>query len=318
MIRAFLKFIGITFLTLTVTWLMLTRTVGHRMVPSVKGLVEPEAVRILERADLEPAIERNFRKYDPAGMVYEQSPAANAKVKEGRRVRLFVSLGPARAIMPDLRGLPLTEAKNRLRAVGEENHVRGGLTLDMLSKTSHPSIPPDHVISHFPPAGQEVIIGDKVQFLISTGTPRASVLVPNVIGMTQVDAEAELAKGELVVQRVVKEHSAQEAGRVLRISPDVGTPLAAGDWVALAVSAPRGPRLSNKPRVVLIHYVVPLLMEPMPFNLVISDREGPRTIYSGTPNPGKVLDFAERVIGDAELKIYVDGILSKTIQYKSP
>ncbi len=316
-VKSLFKFLVITFAALSVTWIMLTRTVGMRVVPSVIALEESEAVRVMDRADLEPTVERKFSPKDVAGIVYWQSPSPNTKVREGRRVRLLVSLGPARATMPDLRGLTLTEAKNKLRIVGEERNIRGGLTLDMISKTSHPAIPPDHVISHFPPAGQEVIIGDKVQILISTGPTRAAVIVPNVFGMAQADAEAELAKVELVIQRVIKENSAQEPGTVLRISPDAGTPLSAGDWVTLVVSAPRGPRISTVPRVVLIHYVVPLLMEPKPFNLVISDREGPRTIYSGTPNPGKVMEFAERVVGDAEMKVYVDGILSKTISYKT-
>lgn len=316
-IKSFFKFLAITFVALSVTWIMLTRTVGMRVVPAVTGLEEAEAIRVMDRVDLEPSVERKYSPKDAAGMVYWQSPSPNTKVREGRRVRLLVSLGPARATMPDLRGLSLTDAKNRLRTVGEEHNVRGGLTLDMISKTSHPTIPPDHVISHFPPAGQEVTIGDKVQLLISTGPTKAAVIVPNVVGMAQLDAEAELAKVELVVQRATKEISSEDPGTVLRISPEAGTPLNAGDWVTLVVSAPRGPKLSTAPRVVLIHYVVPLLLEPKPFNLVISDRDGPRTIYSGTPNPGKVMEFAERVVGNAELKVYVDGILSKTISYRT-
>jgi len=317
-IKSLCKFLAVTFLALSVTWIMLTRTVGHRVVPAVKGLQEADAVRILDRADLEPVVERNYRKTDPAGVVYDQRPAANAKVHEGRRVKVFVSLGPARAVMPDLRGLSLTEAKNRIRAVGEERQVRGGLTLDMLSRTSHPTVPPEHVISHFPPPGQEVVIGDKVQLLVSTGPSRTTVVVPNCVGMTQSAAEEEMTNAGLAVQRVTREYSSQEPGLVLRTVPESGTPLATGDWVNLVISAPRGPRISTKPRFILIRYVVPLLMEPMPFNLVIADREGPRTIYTGTPTPGKILDFAERVVGDAELKVYVDGILSKTIPYKTP
>lgn len=312
---------GVMFLALCVTWMMLTRTVGTRVVPVVKGLMEEEAVRLIEDADLEPAVERNYRKVDLAGTVYEQLPSPNAKVREGRKVKLLVSLGPARAIMPDLRGLSLTEAKNRLRAVGSEygeGRVRGGLTLDMISRTSHLSQPLDHVISHFPPAGQEVIIGDKVQLLVSTGPPKASVVVPNVAGMTQVEAESKLSEVGLVVQRVSKELSSGEPDRVLRITPSAGTPLTAGDWVSLAISVSRLPRSSGKPRVILIRYVVPLILESKSFQLALTDREGTRNVYSGTPNPGQILEFAERAIGEAELKIYVDGILSKTITYRAP
>jgi len=317
-IKTLLKFFGITTLAICVTWLMLTRTVGTRIVPQVTGQTEREAVRNLDRADLEPHVERNFRKSDPPGVVYMQSPVANVKVREGRRVKVFVSLGPARTSMPDLRGLPLTDAKNRLRAVGSEHNVRGGLTLDMVSRTSHATVAPDHVISHFPPPGQEVILGDKVQLLISTGAPKSSVIVPNCVGLTTLEAESKLLESGLMIQRVSRELSSADPGRVIRTTPESGTPLATGDGVALVVSAPKPGRASGQMRVVLIRYVVPLLMVPSPFNLVLADREGPRSIYTGTPTPGKALDFAERVIGDAELKIYIDGILSETKIYKSP
>lgn len=294
---------------------MLTRGVGTRVVPPVTGLQEREAIRKVEDADLEPAIERNFRKAEPAGTVYHQSPAPNAKVREGRRVRIFVSLGAAQTVMPDLRGLHITEAKNRLRAVGSNQNVRGGLTLDMISRTSHPSMAADHVISHFPSPGQSVTIGDRVQLLISTGLPKNTSIVPNVIGKSQEEAEQELTAAGLVVQRVLRESSSGESGRVLRIQPEAGTPINEGDWVSLVVSTPRIGARSGQPRMILIRYVVPLVMERLPFILVLADREGSRNIYSGTPNPGQVLDFAERVVGDAELKVYVDGILSKTTSY---
>ena len=316
LIKSLLKFFLIAFLALCVTWIMLTRTVGTRIVPSLIGLAERDAVRLLESEDLEPAAERNYRKSDPPGTVYGQSPAANSKVREGRRVRVFVSRGPAKSVMPDLRGLTLMEAKNRLRTIGEEQNVHGGLTLEAISHTSHVTVPADHVISFFPPAGHEVIIGDKVQVLISTGPPQTTVVVPNVIGMERVEAEAALESAQLLVRRVSKELTSSEPGRILRTSPPPGTPVSGGEGIDLVVSVPRNPRVSNQPRMVLIRYVVPLLMESMPFNLVLTDQEGSRNVYTGTPAPGKVLEFAERVIGEAELKIYVDGILSKTIPYK--
>ncbi len=295
--------------------MMLTRTVGNRVVPSVTGLQEREAVRLVENADLEPALERNYRKTEVAGVVYNQSPSPNTKVREGRRVRVFISLGPAQTVMPDLRGLPLTEAKNHLRAVGTDQNVRGGLTLDMISQTSHPSIPADHVISHFPPPGATVTLGDRVQLLISTGLPKRTVVAPNVIGMAQEAAVQALSEAGLVVQRVAREMSSGDPGLVIRMTPEAGSPINEGDWVTLVVSAARIGARTGQPRAILIRYVVPLLMERLPFNLVLSDREGSRTIYTGTPNPGQVLDFAERVASDAELKIYIDGILSKTIPY---
>lgn len=309
---------GITLLALGVTWILLTRTAGTRIVPLVVGLAERDAVRAVENQDMVAKVERAYRKGDPAGTVYRQYPSPNSKVKEGRPVRLFVSLGPAKAVMPDFRGISLTEARNRLRTVGQEENVRGGLTLSMISRTPHAQIPPDHIISHFPPPGQAVNIGDAVQLLVSTGPPRASVVIPKILGLKQAEAEEMLRAAGLIVGRISRELSSKEPEIVLRSIPDAGSPVSESDVVSLVISASRNPRLSSQPRGILIRYVVPLLMVPAPFNLVVADREGPRTIYAGTPNPGQVLEFAERVVGAAELKIYIDGILSKTIPYKVP
>ncbi|MBI4179472.1 PASTA domain-containing protein [bacterium] len=316
--KTLFKFSIITFLALTLTWIMLTRTAGNRIVPKVEGLAERDAVRLIENEDLVPRVERAHRKSDPASIVYRQSPPPNAKVKEGRPIRLFVSLGAAQSVMPDLRGLSLTEAKNALRVVGQEQNVRGGLTISMLSRSPHAHVPDDHVISHFPLAGQPVVIGDGVQILLSSGPPKSAVVVPNVAGLSQSQAEETLRAAGLIVHRISKELSAKDAGVVIRVIPAAGTPASESDLVSLVVSTPRHPKISSTPRGILIRYVVPLLMVPAPFHLVIFDREGPRTIYAGTPNPGQVLEFAERVIGDAELKVYIDGILSRTIPYKSP
>jgi beta-lactam-binding protein with PASTA domain len=59
----------------------------------------------------------------PAGTVVSQSPRAGAEVREGARVRLTVSSGPAKVAVPDLVGLDETSARQELERAGFQVQV---------------------------------------------------------------------------------------------------------------------------------------------------------------------------------------------------
>ena len=90
-------------------------------VPNITGMQEQEAIEHLAQHDLEGiASDRVFIKGVPAGEITAQRPAAEAKVKRGRKIYLTVSSGNQPMItIPDvIDNSSLREAESRLRAAG--------------------------------------------------------------------------------------------------------------------------------------------------------------------------------------------------------
>ncbi len=68
---------------------------GETRVPDVKGMTEPEAVKVLKGAGLNTVIRQRPHESVPANTVIETEPRPNASRKKGFTVTVFVSSGPA-------------------------------------------------------------------------------------------------------------------------------------------------------------------------------------------------------------------------------
>ena len=90
-------------------------------VPDITGMQEQEAIAALaEHRLVGVASDYVFVKGVPAGEITAQRPAAEAKVKRGRKIYLTVSSGkhPMIAIPDIIDNCSLREAESRLRAAG--------------------------------------------------------------------------------------------------------------------------------------------------------------------------------------------------------
>ena len=117
----------------------------------------------------------------PKGAVISQKPAAGTPVKRGAVVEVVVSRGRRPITVPDVRGLPLDEAKAKLTAAG--------LDVARADDVNHDTVPTGHVVSQKPTKGT-LFRGDEVTLVVSKGP--VMVPVPNVVGKPVQDAEAAL------------------------------------------------------------------------------------------------------------------------------
>jgi len=134
---------------------------------------------------------------------------------------------PTLVEVPDLTGLGLLEAENRVRELG--------LGID-LSYRVNTGVPENTVFSQVPPAGQRLEAGEVVSVTVSQGEiPR----VPPVTGRNSNDARMILeSSGYVVIE--VKETNQAEAGIVVRQQPDSRTELIPGEAVTITVSTGPG------------------------------------------------------------------------------
>ena len=129
--------------------------------------------------------------------------------------------------MPDVTGLTTAQATDAL--------INAGLTVGMISQQAHATIPAGSVISQAPVADTVVSPGTAIDLTVSLGIGR--VIVPNVVGMTEPDAEVELAGIGLLVGNVIDMYDdAVPAGKVISQDPVTGTEVDVGSNVDLTVS----------------------------------------------------------------------------------
>ena len=179
-------------------------------VPDVVGLADADARRRVQRADLRSAIDRESSVKVPEGTVIRTDPGPGRLIERDSSVTLFVSSGPGQVEVPSVVGEDQESAVARLRQDGLSPIVRERAS----------SEPVDTVVDQTPAAGQRVDEGSSVTIFVSDGKVRE---VPDVTGLTQGEAEAELGDaGFNVSVRTRETDQPDEDGTVLSQSPRGG------------------------------------------------------------------------------------------------
>lgn len=182
-------------LFLSMAWCVADGLLGLTL-PGVEPVAMPDFVGQSEPSDTPDWMDlATVYQYDsaPAGTVLGQEPPAGSLRKPSGensvRVRLTVSLGPARAKIPDLGGSDAHEATSRLRELGftvEEVRLPGGAA-GVVERTE-------------PAAGDEVDAGAVVRIFVYAGTAFRTVAVPDLSGMTRGEALLSLFRTGLAVR----------------------------------------------------------------------------------------------------------------------
>ncbi|MEU7021024.1 Stk1 family PASTA domain-containing Ser/Thr kinase [Streptomyces sp. NPDC046203] len=208
-------------------------------VPAVLGQSEAEATRRLASTGLEVgATERAFSDVYERGTVMAVDPAPGERIRGNGRVTLTLSRGPEVVKVPNLKGVPLAEAKKRL--------ADEGLAPGVVGYAFSRSVAQGAVIGSDPEPGTERAPDSAIALQVSKGVP---VPVPDVTGQAVAEATATLQEAGLKVavapERV---ESPVDAGAVAAQSLAVGSRAAKGDTLTLTVS--KGPRMIPVPDVV--------------------------------------------------------------------
>jgi len=207
---------------------------GTVSVPPLTGMREDLAVARVHRAGLDDEVIRRPNERTKVGDVYDQRPDPGVRVDKGQKIRIYVSTGPPKVEVPDVRGQSRDEAVGTL--------TNAGLTPNVVEIFSREEA--GTVIAQFPLGGTRVLKGSKVRINVSRGVK--PLTVPNVVGQPYDNAAGQLqAEGFAVARRDVD--SGQPKDVVIDQQPDGGSSLARGGTVTLYVS--KGPKFSTVPDV---------------------------------------------------------------------
>ncbi|HEX2161916.1 MAG TPA: PASTA domain-containing protein [Thermoleophilaceae bacterium] len=197
---------------------------GEVRVPSVRGLTRAQAVRELRRSDLRATVTERASANIDRGRAVGTSPAGGETVQRRSNVRLFISTGPQRVTVPNVFGLSLDSATERLDDLG--------LTYRIEREESDE--PEDEVIGQDPEEGASLEPGGTVTLTVAE--PPEQVSVPFVTDLSERAALRALrAEGlEGTVQRRDVEDESQD-GRVIEQQPAAGSDVDGGSTVTLIV-----------------------------------------------------------------------------------
>ena len=206
-------------------------------VPDVTGMTRAEAEAALTVAGLTAGnVSMESSTTVPAGQVIRQDPAADTESLPGAAVDLVISTGPDRVTVPDVAG----QSQNDAAAA-----VTGAGLVPALDFTNSDTVNAGVVISQSPAADTEVDQGTAVTLVVSLGPESQNqVGVPNVLGLSEAEAQTTIDSANLIVDAISFTHSdAVAAGLVVFQSPVAGTIVAIGSEVDLIISL--GPESSG-------------------------------------------------------------------------
>jgi beta-lactam-binding protein with PASTA domain/predicted Ser/Thr protein kinase len=198
------------------------------------GLPQAQAEQQIQQAGLVSAVNRHTNNSVPSGKVYKQDPGAGSKIDKGGTVTIWVSTGPPKVTMPDVKGEQWTQAQQTLVNLGlkPKKFNVGGKTAGQVTATD-------------PSAGTKVPVGSTVRVNVSTG-PKIGT-VPSVVGLSIQDATAKLNTAGFNANPKFVDSTAPQ-GQVISQTPSPGSSEPEGTSVTLNVS--NGPPQVTVPDVV--------------------------------------------------------------------
>ncbi|MGW2445847.1 Stk1 family PASTA domain-containing Ser/Thr kinase [Streptomyces sp. NPDC001675] len=208
-------------------------------VPPLLAKTEEQATARLKSSGLHvKEIRREYSDTVGSGTVISSDPTAGARIRGNGSVTLVISRGPEIVKVPDLNGVPLGEARSRLKSAGLEP--------GMVSRAFSESVDRGSVISTEPGTGVRRHAGSAIALVVSKGSP---VDVPDVTGEDQDSARQDLEDAGLKVRIAAQQvNSEYDKGQVARQTPGAGGQAAEGDTVTLTLS--KGPVMVTVPDVV--------------------------------------------------------------------
>ena len=217
-------------LSLGGTYIALTAgKVADVQIPDVVGKTSDEAKSIIEENNLK--FEIKSEEYDEeieAGKIISQDPAfkPNYSIKEKSTISVVVSKGQKIVTVPKVTGKEIQEAEDELTELG--------LKVEIQEEESK-KVEEGYVIKQDLAANTEVNAGSTIILTVSKGVEM--VVVPNLIGKTQAEAQAEIESAGLTLNSVVNnEDTTKTDGVVLKQNLDIGSSVEKGTGITITVN----------------------------------------------------------------------------------
>lgn len=208
---------------------------GMSTVPYLVGDTREAAISKCKKAGLgEATFEEVYDENVLAGLIISSSPDGGEQVPEGTPISIKISKGQESFPMPDVVGMDITAAQQKLSDIGLMVSVEYALS---------ETVDEDHVISQSIAASTPITRGEQVTIVVSTKEPL--VTVPNVVGHPRSDAETALKDLEFEVNVIQSYDASVPEGYVINQNPKADSSQKKGVTVTIIVS--KGPEPTPTP-----------------------------------------------------------------------
>lgn len=270
-------------------------------VPDIVGMDYKMADEELNKIGLELNVTMEYNDEFDKDQIISQDPLKGRKVKEGRAIEVRVSKGSKLISVPNVTGIDIEDAIDRLNAkdlnMGDRN--------DEYSDEK----PEGLVISQSPKVGASVKSGTNINLVVSKGKKPDQVSMPDLTGLTVEKArtvlhEKNLELGEEKYQESNEFVKDQIAGQ----DKTAGEMIDEGTIINVVVSNGPGPQAKTRelqfrladnpeyPRVVIR----------------VNDVNGSREVYNELHRAGDIVNVGISYYGSGTAEVFVDGVSKKT------
>lgn len=191
---AVVTFSVLTFKYPHVLGLSIGRTVNEVTVPELAGMSLSDAkVRYASSFNF---VEKSYEYSDEMepGIIISQSPKSGRTVREGATIKLVISQGVYKTVVPAVVNTDYREAQATLNKLG--------ITLKFEREYSD-TVVTDYIIRTEPAAGAEVKSGDTIKIVVSRGAEPKTLKMPSLVGLTLTQAKKVLEDNKLYIGKTV-------------------------------------------------------------------------------------------------------------------
>lgn len=279
-------------------------------VPHLVGKDIIYALEVLSGAGLNLRI--SGQEYDssfPTNSIISQKPESGTNVRKGRNVRVVLSKGSEKIVVPDIRGESWRRAEIILK--------RSGLEVGKITRTFSNSYLKDLIIEQDPPPLVEIARGKKMNLLISEGKREVWYYMPDVIGKKLNEILPILENTKIQVGKIDYEVYSEslEPGIIVNQSPLLGYKLKSGGQIDLVVTKRGMVEKGKAEKYVLLQYVVPWGLGAKKVKIVLENQNGISNIYHKLTKPGKEIQLLVEVSGETTVMIFVNERLVDKREY---
>jgi beta-lactam-binding protein with PASTA domain len=297
----------------TITLIFLTKPEKEVRMPNVVGKQFMEVSNSLIRKGLTPQVSF-YDVFDvDNGLVLGQHPAADDIVYEGSKVKLTVSRSLLLLDVPNLAGIELPFAINKLKNL-HMNSRSISLVTGVISYIPSEKSAENIVIDQSPKPGEKITPDRKVNLLVSAGTTGGDMKMPNVTGQSIDLCFGLLTSKGLVVQEEIINAPKDLSGTIVSQNPEKGKDVKSGDVVKLKVNY-----FQMKDRLYYsyekIDFTIPSGEPAGIYEAYVEDNRSKRLYYSMNMKAGEKMSFVFHRTGNARVNILQDKKTMKVIKF---